>query len=58
MITNALKQAEILKATKDQIAKVMLLHGTPAQVREALEYCGIKPLKPTTSEDIREKASP
>lgn len=29
------------KKTKDQVAAVMLLYGTPEQQREALEYCGI-----------------
>jgi len=30
------------QATKDQMAKVMLLHGTPEQRLQALEYAGIK----------------
>jgi len=27
------------KETQDQIAKVMLLHGTPKQQQEVLDYC-------------------
>lgn len=31
------------KETQDQIASVMLLHGTPDQQREALRYCCVNP---------------
>ncbi|HEV7286687.1 MAG TPA: hypothetical protein VGN75_17685, partial [Kaistia sp.] len=31
------------ETTRDQIAAVMLLHGTEAQQREAAEYAGLKP---------------
>ena len=31
------------QGTQDQIAAVMLLHGTPDQQRGALEYAGVKP---------------
>lgn len=30
------------KQTQDQIAAVMLLHGTTEQQRAAIEYCGMK----------------
>ena len=33
--------------TQDQIASIMLQHGTPKQQKEALEYCKIDSIKPT-----------
>jgi len=33
------------QSTKDQIALIMMLKGTPKQQQEALEYAGIKQVK-------------
>lgn len=41
----AAEPKECNKATQDQIASVMLQHGTPKQQAEALRYCGIEPVK-------------
>ncbi|WP_336800356.1 hypothetical protein [Kaistia sp. MMO-174] len=42
------------EATRDQIAAVMLLHGTPDQQREAAEYAGVQPPATRSYEEGRD----
>jgi hypothetical protein len=47
-------------ATLDQIAMIMLMHGTPTQVQEALEYVSVQakplPVKPRVTDEMVEAA--